>query len=259
MSADLVVMRRVIGDEAANATLARNVLAPVESRLSGGGDTSALHRRCVLFECPPTRVRIEDVCAAMAPFGDIEAVALCGYMLAAVVVFRTEAAAASALAAPRQAGGSCRAVPPLELGIDMVSLIGPTHVKVMSDSPIPATGTPAAGGGSTPEPSVAAPQLQTPREELPWIEFRDPSVEGHGPGIAGPRGSTKQFRPSADSLVRGPTRGADGSLWMHGDMITTDKQGIEYVPASIRVRRSNPPPRDRRRGIPDNAIWFEPL
>ncbi|OEL15816.1 hypothetical protein BAE44_0023163 [Dichanthelium oligosanthes] len=116
MSALQVRGRRVIGDEAANATLARNVLAGVAGKLPGGG--GGLHRRCVLFDCAPSRVRADDVCAALAPpsgsVADIEAVALCGYFVAAVVVFRTAAGAEAALRGP--ARRSCHPVPPLELG-----------------------------------------------------------------------------------------------------------------------------------------------
>jgi hypothetical protein len=110
-------MRRVIGEDAANATLARNVLPAVADKLSGGDDSDPdLHHRCVLFDCAPSRVRADEVCAALAPSGgggaDIEAVALCGYFVAAVVVFRTATDAVTALRGP--ARWSCHAVPPLD-------------------------------------------------------------------------------------------------------------------------------------------------
>ncbi|RLM55781.1 hypothetical protein C2845_PM10G05360 [Panicum miliaceum] len=138
MSAVVAQMRRVLGEEGANVTLARNLLAPVATQLSGGGAPD-LHRRCVLFDCAPPRARVEDVRAVLAPSsGAIEAVALCEHMAAAVVVFTTAAGAESALRGP--ARGSCHKVPPLELGAEM-PVIRPTDVKVMidptSDFPLP--------------------------------------------------------------------------------------------------------------------------
>uniref|UniRef100_K3Y259 Uncharacterized protein n=1 Tax=Setaria italica TaxID=4555 RepID=K3Y259_SETIT len=240
MSALLVHMRRVLGEEAANATVARNVLAAVTSKLPSGGGEPDLHRRCVLFDCAPSRVRVDEVCAALAPSGGggavIEAVALCGYFVAAVVVFRTAAGAESALRGP--ARRSCHAVPPLDLGVE-IPFIGPTDVKIiMPDSPILESCTPPP-----PEP-----------EPKPWIEFLDcPSAEAAcGTG-------TKQFDPSCESLVHGPTRGADGSLWMYGDITSADGRDVQ-MGASIRVRQTDPPPKDKRRpGIPDTAIWFRPF
>jgi hypothetical protein len=127
-------MRRAIGDEGANVTLARNLLAPVASHLSSGG-VGDLHRRCVLFDCASPRARVDDVCATLAPPRSssgaiIEAVALSEYLAAAVVVFTTPTGAEAALRGP--ARGSCHAVPPLELGAEM-PVIRPTDVKVMGD------------------------------------------------------------------------------------------------------------------------------
>ncbi|CAN6202211.1 unnamed protein product [Urochloa humidicola] len=236
MSAVVAQMRRAIGDDGANAALARNLLAPVAARLSssGGGD---LHRRCVLFDCAPPRARADDVCAALAPppgGGAIEAVALSEHMAAAVVVFTTPAAAESALRGP--ARGSCHAVLlPLELGAEMPAVIRPTDVKIMSDSWIPGCApppcaTPVAGGAC-----AAAPL--PPEGAAPWMEFRGPSVslEADGPDLS-PRG-TKRFRPS---------------LWMHGDMLTVDQCGMRVDHGdSIPVRRTvdPPPPEKRRAGV----------
>ncbi|CAO1947623.1 unnamed protein product [Urochloa humidicola] len=137
MSALLVRMRRVFGDEFANATLAWSILAAVAGKLSsssGGGDNAPdeLHRRCVLFDCAPSRVRIDAVCAALSPGAaaaadGIEAVALCGYYVVAVVVYRTAAGAEAALHGPTRR--SCHAMPPLDVGIE-IPFIGPTDVKV---------------------------------------------------------------------------------------------------------------------------------
>ncbi|CAL5051562.1 unnamed protein product [Urochloa decumbens] len=263
MSALLVRMRRVFGDETANATLARSILAAVANKLpsssssSGGGadgeNAPDLHRRCVLFDCAPSRVRVDAVCAALAPpppgpgsgAGDIiEAVALCGYYVVAVVVFRTAAGAEAALRG--SARRSCHAVPPLHLGVE-IPFIGPTDVKIMPDLLIPEPSTPPP-----PEP-----------EPVPWIEFREPSVEAYRASGSGrlPPG-TRRFHPSCESLVHGPTRGADGSLWMYGDFTVVDKHGMEIgheKGTSVRVRRTDPPPpEDKRPNIPDTAIWFEP-
>ncbi|CAN6164757.1 unnamed protein product [Urochloa humidicola] len=227
MSAVVAQMRRAIGDEGANVTLARNLLAPVTPRLSssggcGGGD---LHRRCVVFDCATTRARVDDVCAALArattPGGGIEAIALCEHMAAAVVVFTTPAGAESALWGPSR--GSChRVVLPLELGAEMPAVIHPTDVKIMSDSRIPvATGcdTPVTGGAWTPQPQP---------EGAAWMEFRDPS--------ASPRG-TKRFRLSSES-----------SLWMHDDLIAVDQRDMRMEHGdSIGVR---PPPEKRRAARP---------
>nr|CAB3469865.1 unnamed protein product [Digitaria exilis] len=257
MSAFLLYMRRFIGEEAANATVARNMLSAVAGKLSGAGGEEAgaidddLHRRCVLFDCAPSRVRVDAVCAALAPSsGDIEAVALCGYFVAAVVVFRTAAAAESALRGP--ARRSCHAVPPLDVGIEIPG-IGPTDVKIMPDLPVP-------------EPCARAPPTSPEEEEEPaakplqWFAFRDPWAEANGPVL--PPG-TRRFHPSFESLVHGPTQGADGSLWMHGEIAIIDKRGREVGvehDASLRVTPTVPPPKDKRRPlIPDTAMWFEPF
>ncbi|CAN6178945.1 unnamed protein product [Urochloa humidicola] len=228
MSAVVAQMRRAIGDEGANVTLARNLLAPVTPRLSssggcGGGD---LHRRCVVFDCATTRARVDDVCAALARAttpgggggGGIEAIALCEHMAAAVVVFTTPAGAESALWGP--ARGSChRVVLPLELGAEMPAVIHPTDVKIMSDSRIPVAtgcGTPVTGGAWTPQPQ--------PPEGSAWMEFRrDPSASLRG---------TKRFRLPSESV------------WMHDDMIAVDQRGMRMEHGdSIGVR---PPPEKRR-------------
>ncbi|RLN13573.1 hypothetical protein C2845_PM09G06140 [Panicum miliaceum] len=220
MSAVVAQMRRVLGEEGANVTLARNLLAPVASRLSaGGGGAHDLHRRCVLFDCAPQRVR-----AALAPSGGaIEAVALCEHMAAAVVVFTTSAGTQSALRGP--ARGSCHEVPPLELGAEM-PVIRPTDVKIMSGSRIPATGSPGCG------------TARPPPEGAAWIEFRDPSVSAEANGPVLPRGAKRR-----DTITSDDKR---GMRMEHGD--------------SIRVRRADdpPPPEKRRAGDPVAAIWFGP-
>nr|XP_034590017.1 uncharacterized protein LOC117852152 [Setaria viridis] len=126
----------------------------------------------------PSRARVDDVRAALAPpsGGAIEAVALSEYLAAAVVVFRTAPGAESALRGP--ARGSCHAVTPLELGAEM-PVIRPTDVKIMSDSRIPATGSPECG-----TPAACTPQ--PPPEEAAWIEFREPSVPAEADGSALP-------------------------------------------------------------------------
>ncbi|OEL30788.1 hypothetical protein BAE44_0008193 [Dichanthelium oligosanthes] len=197
MSAVVAQMRRAIGEEGANVTLARNLLAPVASNLSaaaGWGDAPDLHRRCVLFDCArsSSRARVDDVCAALAPSGAIEAVALCEHMAAAVVVFRTAAGAQSALRGP--ARGSCHEVLPLELGAEM-PVIRPTDVKIMPDSRIPTTwspgcATPVAGGGA------CTPQPPPEPEGTAWNESLGTPVAG---GACTPRG-TKRFRPSSEVM-----------------------------------------------------------
>nr|CAB3467345.1 unnamed protein product [Digitaria exilis] len=260
----------------------RNILATVTSRLSGGGggDEVDLHRRCVLFDCAPSRVRIDAVRAARAPSSGrralrsalrgpaqrschvvppldtgIEipgigvAVALCGYFFAAVVVFRTAAAAESALRGP--ARRSCHAVPPLDVGIEIPG-IGPTDVKIIPDLPVPEPCAPPTSPEEEDDEPTAKP--------LQWFTFRDPWAEANGPVL--PPG-TRRFHPSFESLAHGPTRGADGSLWMHGEIAILDERGREVGvehDASLRVRRTDPPPKDKRRPlIPDTAIWFEPF
>ncbi|CAN6198439.1 unnamed protein product [Urochloa humidicola] len=144
MSEVVAQMRRAIGDEGTNVTLARNLLAPVAPRLSASFGAAAvnLHRRC--------------------------------HMAAAVVVFATPAGVESALCGP--ARGSChRVVLPLELGAEMPAVIRPTDVKMMSDSGIlvaTGCGTPVTGGACTP------PQPQP--EGAAWMEFREPSASPRG-------------------------------------------------------------------------------
>ncbi|CAL5051577.1 unnamed protein product [Urochloa decumbens] len=236
MSEVVAQMRRAIGDDGANVTLARNLLAPVATHLSfasgGGGD---LHRRCVLFDCAPPRARVDDVCDAFAPTpggGAIEAVAVCEHMAAAVVVFTTPAGAESALRGP--ARGSCHAVLlPLELGAEMPAVIRPTDVKIMSDSRIPgcACATPLPAGACTPP---------CPPEGAAWMEFRDPSVSP-------PRG-TKRCRPSSES----------SSMWMHGDMVAAGMR-MEHGDSIRATRMTDPPPPEKRRaGVLDTAVSLKP-
>ncbi|CAL5046556.1 unnamed protein product [Urochloa decumbens] len=230
MSEVVAQMRRAIGDDGANVTLARNLLAPVATHLSfasgGGGD---LHRRCVLFDCAPPCARVDDVCAALAPKpggGAIEAVTVCEHMAAAVVVFTTPAGAESALRGP--ARGSCHAVLlPLELGAEMPAVIRPTDVKIMSDSRIPGCATPLPAGGAC-----------TPPEGAAWMEFRDTSVppEAYDGLVPPPRG-TKRCRPSSES-----------SMWMRGDMVAAgmrmESTETRYGPAGepiLRRRKSDGP------------------
>ncbi|KAI5008111.1 hypothetical protein ZWY2020_009159 [Hordeum vulgare] len=88
------MLRRVYGDDAATASVARSLLAPVANQLSGSGDTSNLHRRLVQLR---SLIGPEDVRAA---FDGVEAVAICIILMRAAVVFEIEANAGRALQEP---------------------------------------------------------------------------------------------------------------------------------------------------------------
>jgi hypothetical protein len=97
--------------------------------------------------------------------------------------------------------------------------------QIMSDSRIPATGSPRCG----------TPVACTPRPP-PWIEFRVPSVwgEANGGSVLPPRG-TKRFRDEA------------GMRTEHGDSIRG-------------VRRTDPPPPGKRRAeVQNTAVSFKPF
>lgn len=100
-------LRLLYGDVVETATIVRSLLAPVATQLSG--HPSDLHRRCVLgyglacFRKPgeaahdPSLAKLgafdaDDVHADLAPFGAIEAVAVCAPMFyaAPAVVFKDE-------------------------------------------------------------------------------------------------------------------------------------------------------------------------
>ncbi|CAN6289712.1 unnamed protein product [Urochloa humidicola] len=89
-----------------------------------------LQQRCVLFDCVPSRVRVDAALALPSgPSGgadNIEAVAFCGYCVAAVVVFCAADDAEGTLQGP--AWRSCHAVPPLDLGVK-IPFISSTDVK----------------------------------------------------------------------------------------------------------------------------------
>uniref|UniRef100_K4A1Z0 Uncharacterized protein n=1 Tax=Setaria italica TaxID=4555 RepID=K4A1Z0_SETIT len=84
----LANLRQLYGDVVETATIARSLLAPVASQLSG--DPSGLHSRCVLGYCLGFFREPGDVHADAA-------VAVCDLMQKAVVVFRDEASVAVAL------------------------------------------------------------------------------------------------------------------------------------------------------------------
>jgi hypothetical protein len=226
---DIVMLRRVYGDDAATATMVRNILAPVAGLQH---DASDLHRRCVLVE----HIRnYEDVLASFAPFGPIQAVATWFVLHVGVVVFEDAAAAAATIALQGPAKlriGLCKAVPSLDLAV-AYHFIPPADIDV--------SGSAIAPAGTPPELDEKARALAFREmcERKPMIEYLDPTKNVCGQvrlGITDPPG-TKDFMPSMDSLVHGPTRGSDGHLWMHGDLTTSSVWGIGLYSVSVRVRQ----------------------
>ncbi|CAM0906864.1 unnamed protein product [Alopecurus aequalis] len=215
---DTIMLRRVYGDDAATATVVRNLLAPVAGLQL---DDSDLHRRCVLVKHIGT---LKDARDAFEPFGTVVAVA--SWLYLCVVVFEAAADAALALRSPvRSLIGVCKAVPSLDLAA-AYRFIPPADIKV--------SGSAVASG--TPELTVEARALAFRElcELKPMIQYHDPAVPVYG---AGPPG-TKRFVASEDSLVHGPTMGSDGHLWMHGTLITSHVCGIDFrQSASVRVRQ----------------------
>ncbi|OEL35904.1 hypothetical protein BAE44_0003077 [Dichanthelium oligosanthes] len=136
----LANLGRLYGNVVERATLSRDLLAPVSAQLSGG--PSDLHRRCVLAQCLGFFRQPDDVRADLAPFGDVEAVAVCRILHNAVIVFRTASGAATAL--QRQAEtpiGLFSPVPPLHYsfpscfiqpGLIQVALCPPPTVPTSS-------------------------------------------------------------------------------------------------------------------------------
>ncbi|XP_044452922.1 uncharacterized protein [Triticum aestivum] len=228
---DVIMIRRVYGDDAATASVARSLLAPVANQLSGSGDTPDLHRRLVLVHLRSLKGP-EDVRAA---FDGVEAVAICILLMRAVVVFETEAGAARALQEPaKEAIGPCTAVPSLDLAAGC-HFIPYKIIKV--SAPAGASGAPPP-----PEPSMEdrARAFQEMCELKPMIDYDGPAEwKTCRPGMT----TITQFAPSADSLVHGPTLGGGGYLWMHGSMVTYyhaeagKPSGSEFNNVSIRVKQ----------------------
>jgi len=125
-------LRLLYGDVVETATIVRSLLAPVASQLSGQSD---LHRRCVLgyaLGCfrkpgelhsdPATfgAFEADNVLADLAPFGAIEAVAVCAPLFYAVVVFKDESSVAVALRRQAETStGLYSAVPPLDKALPL--------------------------------------------------------------------------------------------------------------------------------------------
>ncbi|CAL5044050.1 unnamed protein product [Urochloa decumbens] len=236
MSALLVRMRRVLGDEAANATLARNVLPAVACKLPSNSGADApepdLHRRCVVFDCAPSRVRVDEVCAADIEAGRraLRVLRRGGGRVPHRGRRRGRAAWARAEVLPRRA-----ASPPGRQDPLLHRTYRPQDHAGIADSSGAMHAAAAAGGVA-----VAVVRVPVPQEE------------DYGSTLLP---ATRLFTPSSEPPLYGPTRGADGSLWMHGDIATADDSFMD-IGASIRVRRTDPPPKHKRRpGIPDTAIW----
>ncbi|CAN6226199.1 unnamed protein product [Urochloa humidicola] len=204
-------------DVVERATLSRDLLAPMAAELSGGQDFG-LGCRCVLvrnlgFFRRPCHVR-----AAMAVFGDVEAVAVCRDMHNAVVVFRDEASVAVALrsqySTPTRAGqfGLYSTVPPLYLGFPSC-FIQPGLVEFSVYPP----SAPTSREGST---STTAAEPRERSWSWTWA--------------LGPPG-TAEFVPFLSSKLQGPRLGEDGHLWVDGFKFTYYENGMQIDNASTRV------------------------
>ncbi|KAI5008109.1 hypothetical protein ZWY2020_009157 [Hordeum vulgare] len=237
---NVIMLRRVYGDDAATASVARSLLAPVANQLSGSGDTSNLHRRLVLVQLR-SLIGPEDVRAA---FDGVEAVAICIILMRAAVVFETEASAGRALQEPtKPAIGPCVAVPCLD------SADG-CHYDFIPYEIIEVSGPPGASAGAPPpEPSMDDRDraFREMRERKPMIDYDGPAEwKTCRPGMT----SIMQFAPSADSLVYGPKLGGGGYLWMDGSMVTyyhaeagSGKPcGSEFQNVSVRVKQEQTHP-----------------
>ncbi|CAL5084193.1 unnamed protein product [Urochloa decumbens] len=207
-------------DVVEKATLSRDLLAPVMTQLST--DSPGLACRCVLvrqlgFFRRPCHLR-----AAMAPFGDVEAVAVCRDMHNGVVVFKDPAGAAAALGmqytkTPHAGLGLYSTVPPLYLGFPSC-FIQPGLVEYCSNhramqidqfSLYPPTPTP-----SEPTSGEASTMAVDPREKPP---------------------GTTEFVPFLESKLQGPRLGEDGHLWVDGFKFTYYEKGMQIDNASTRV------------------------
>ncbi|CAN6219604.1 unnamed protein product [Urochloa humidicola] len=215
----LANFRQLYGDVVETATIVRSLLAPVASQLSG--DPSVLHRRCVLGYCIGFFREPDDVHVDVAPFGAVEAVAVCDLMLKAVVVFRDEASVAVALR--RQAetsAGLFSAVPPLDRALPL-RCAPPDLIKVLVNPPPP-------------------PPPATPRPLRPLFSFRHFPGEPYLLPLRGEPGTTR-FMPSWGSLTYGPVVGVDGHLWMYGHLVYYYVKGVRVDHAWIRVVRIDRP------------------
>jgi hypothetical protein len=124
-------LRRMCGHVVERATLARDLLAPAGSQLSG--DPASFHSRCILAQ----RLDLffpekdDDLRADLAQFGAIEAIALCRHLDMAVIVFRDEASVPIAFWRQEEAShGVYSAVPPPHLALP-TSFIHPSSIKVL--------------------------------------------------------------------------------------------------------------------------------
>ncbi|KAL6841725.1 hypothetical protein ACP4OV_028237 [Aristida adscensionis] len=236
----LANLRRLYGDVVERATLARDLLAPAAGRLPAG-DPAGLRRRCVLGQRLGMLRRPDDVRADLAPFGDVEAVAVCDVARNAVIVFRAEASVAVALRRQEETRiGLFSAVPPPGLALPR-RFIKSDLVEVSFYPPTPSTpGATSPTSGEDTMQQTAEPRTETDREamaELWMVESRpsflflnSPDEAPMAPIVSG----TTQFSPSRRSLLHGPMLGADGHLWMDGVNFTYHERAMQIDDACIR-------------------------
>uniref|UniRef100_A0A0A8ZEJ9 Uncharacterized protein n=1 Tax=Arundo donax TaxID=35708 RepID=A0A0A8ZEJ9_ARUDO len=245
----LANLRRLYGDVVHRASLSRDLLVPLAGQLSG--DPASLHRRCVLGQYLGFFRRPDDVRADLAPFGAIEAVAVCELLDNAVIVFREPASVAVALRRQEETPeGIYNAVPPLDFALPL-RFIQPKRIEVAVYPPPVSTpeGTDATSGDEastqgTAEPRTGATSTEATVVELvesrPVIVFLNSPDQGPMTPLRPPPGTTR-FAPSLRSRFHGPTMGADGHLWMDGLIFTYYEKGMRFDRASIRVVQVAPP------------------
>nr|CAB3455034.1 unnamed protein product [Digitaria exilis] len=162
MVTDLSNLARDYGIAVETATLARDLLAPAATRLSGD-DPSGLHLRCVLVRYHGLFLHPDEARADLAMFGDIEAVAACRTLHAAVVVFRNAENATTALRRqPLDRINLYTPVPPLYLCFP-VCLVDPDLIEVTT---YPKTAPPSA----RPRGSARGPPGTT--EFVPFFRYK---------------------------------------------------------------------------------------
>nr|CAB3458685.1 unnamed protein product [Digitaria exilis] len=220
----LVNLRQLYGDVVETATIVRSLLAPVASQLSS--DPSDLHRRCVFGYCLGFFSEPDDVHADVAPFGAVEAVAVCALMHNAAIVFRDESSVAVALRRQAETSvGLFSPVPPLHNNALPLRCMPPDLIKVALNPAAPPSAT-----------------LRAPRPLRPSFAFRNYPGE---PYVNAPSGApgTSLFVASRRSRVYGPVVGADGHLWMDGDLFYNydDDKSVRVGPAWKRVVRMDRP------------------
>ncbi|KAF0933521.1 hypothetical protein E2562_018603 [Oryza meyeriana var. granulata] len=252
-------LRAMCGEFVERATLARDLLAPIASQLSGYP-----YSRCVMTQDLSCILpKLDDLRADMAAFGAIEAIALCVNLGDGVVVFRDEASVAIAVHGQGETSdGTYYAVPPPYLALP-ICFIEPRIIEVALYPSTPSStagvtgptyvGEAQATAGLGTRATMVEPNSNIGASMPLWMRSRHVVVNlsvnlnlnyCHPHGDRGGPPDTiisTALVLSTKSELNGPRLGADGHLWMDGVHCTHYAMGMEINQVSIKVVQLAPP------------------